>query len=39
MTEAGVNEALDRLEKGDVRYRFVLTTGVEDPLFPATANL
>ena len=24
MTEEGVNEAMDRLDKGDVRYRFVL---------------
>lgn len=24
MTEEGINEAIDRLKKGDVRYRFVL---------------
>ncbi|UZJ56787.1 hypothetical protein CBS101457_006107 [Exobasidium rhododendri] len=33
MTEEGVNEALNRLEKGDVRYRFVLSNGKKDPLF------
>ena len=26
MTEEGLNEAADRLDKGDVRYRFVLVS-------------
>jgi len=31
MTEEGVNEAADRLEKGDVRYRFVLVSSPRPP--------
>lgn len=39
MNEENVNVAADRLAKGDVRYRFVLNTGVPDPLFSQSASL